>query len=351
MWPVGSRELCRPRTEVEGKLVTESDLSLRAPAQVAAVLVDELTVQRGAHLGSEQAFLFGLPVSLVEPRRAFLEVAVEFPSVPSPPHGTGRASRFEYPGNRAAGSAGTVRAGVALAANIRTGEDMSGPALVATGRERSAQGKGSAAVSEPERYTLQAPGAVLCYDVRDNGGAGHPVLLLIGCPMGASGFAALAGQFADRTVVTYDPRGSERSQRTDGQPPGSVPDEHAEDLRRLIQALDAGQADVFGSSGGAVNGLALVARHPGLIRTLVAHEPPAAQELPDREAVLAVCASIRETYQRSSFGRRWPSSSRWPATRARSRPALPGSPPRIPPHSGCLPATTALATTRCSDRT
>src|SRR5580698_11008853 len=39
MWPVGSRELCRPRTEVEGKLVTESDLSLRAPAQVAAVLV------------------------------------------------------------------------------------------------------------------------------------------------------------------------------------------------------------------------------------------------------------------------------------------------------------------------
>src|SRR5271170_4667239 len=38
MWPVGSRELCRPRTEAEGKLVTESDLSLRAPAQVAADL-------------------------------------------------------------------------------------------------------------------------------------------------------------------------------------------------------------------------------------------------------------------------------------------------------------------------
>ena len=32
MWPVGSRELCRPRTEVEGKLVAESDLSRRAPA-------------------------------------------------------------------------------------------------------------------------------------------------------------------------------------------------------------------------------------------------------------------------------------------------------------------------------
>jgi hypothetical protein len=36
MWPVGSCELYRPRTEAEGKLVTDNDLSLRAPAQVAA---------------------------------------------------------------------------------------------------------------------------------------------------------------------------------------------------------------------------------------------------------------------------------------------------------------------------
>ncbi len=144
-------------------------------------------------------------------------------------------------------------------------------------------------MSEPKTYTLEVPGAVLHYDVRDNGGAGHPVLLLVGAPMGASGFAALAGQFADRMVVTYDP-------------PGSVPGEHAEDLRALIQVLGAGPADVFGSSGGAVNALALVAGHPGLVGTLVAHEPPAAQELPDRETVLAVCADIRETYQRSGFG-------------------------------------------------
>jgi pimeloyl-ACP methyl ester carboxylesterase len=157
-------------------------------------------------------------------------------------------------------------------------------------------------MSEPKTYTLEAPGAVLHYDVWDNGGGGHPVLLLIGSPMGASGFAALAEQFADRTVVTYDPRGTERSQRTDGEPPGSTPGEHAEDLRALIQAVDAGPADVFGSSGGAVNALALVARHPRLIGTLVAHEPPAAQELPDREPVLAACADIRETYQRSGFG-------------------------------------------------
>jgi pimeloyl-ACP methyl ester carboxylesterase len=157
-------------------------------------------------------------------------------------------------------------------------------------------------MSEPKTYTLDVPGAVLHYDVRDNDGARHPALLLVGAPMGASGFAPLAEQFDDRMVVTYDPRGSERSQRTDGEPPGSTPGEHAEDLSLLIQALDAGPADVFGSSGGAVNALALVAAHPPLVSTLVAHEPPAGQELPDREAVLAACADIRETYQRSGFG-------------------------------------------------
>jgi len=157
-------------------------------------------------------------------------------------------------------------------------------------------------MTEPKTYTLEAPGVVLHYDVRNNGGAGHSVLLLIGSPMGASGFAALAEQFTDRTVVTYDPRGTERSQRTDGEPPGSVPGEHAEDLHRLIQALHAGPADLFGSSGGAINALALVARHPRLVGTVVAHEPPAAQELPDRGSVLAACTDIRETYQRSGYG-------------------------------------------------
>jgi pimeloyl-ACP methyl ester carboxylesterase len=60
--------------------------------------------------------------------------------------------------------------------------------------------------------------------------------------------------------------------------------------------------DIFASSGGAVNGLALVAKHPEQVRTLVAHEPPASQELPDREPVLAACADIRETYYRVGFG-------------------------------------------------
>jgi len=142
---------------------------------------------------------------------------------------------------------------------------------------------------------------VLSYDVRANDASTEPTLLVIGSPMGAAGFVTLAGHFTDRTVVTYDPRSAGRSQRTDGALE-TTPDEHADDLHRLISALDAGPVDIFASSGGAVNALALVAKHPEQVRTLVAHEPPASQELPDREAILAACADIRATYQRSGFG-------------------------------------------------
>jgi hypothetical protein len=51
-----------------------------------------------------------------------------------------------------------------------------------------------------------------------------------------------------------------------------------------------------------VNALALVAKHPEQVRTLVAHEPPAAQMLPDRQLALAACEDIGETYKRSGFG-------------------------------------------------
>ena len=156
-------------------------------------------------------------------------------------------------------------------------------------------------MTEPKTGTLDVPGAVLHYDIRSGDPATHPVLLLIGSPMGAEGFGTLAGQFADRTVVTYDPRSSGRSQRTDGALQ-TTPDEHADDLHRLISALDAGPVDIFASSGGAVNALALVAAHPEQVRTLVAHEPPAFQELPDRENALAACADIHATYQISGFG-------------------------------------------------
>ena len=155
--------------------------------------------------------------------------------------------------------------------------------------------------THPTTHTLNVPGATLTYDIRPNDTSTEPILLLIGSPMGAAGFGTLSSHFSDRTVVTYDPRGSERSEKADPASP-STPEEHADDLHRLIQALDAGPVDLFASSGGAVNALALVERHPEQVRTLVAHEPPLSQVLPDRDAALAAARDIHETYKRSGFG-------------------------------------------------
>lgn len=156
-------------------------------------------------------------------------------------------------------------------------------------------------MTEPETRTLEAPGAVLRYDVRYAEGSDHPVLLIIGSPMGAEGFEALAARFTDRTVVTYDPRGAGRSPRTDGADRTEVT-EHADDLHRIIAALDAGPVDVFASSGGAVNALALTAKYPEQVRVLVAHEPPAFRALPDSGPLLAVAEDLHETYLKSGFG-------------------------------------------------
>ena len=148
--------------------------------------------------------------------------------------------------------------------------------------------------------TLEVPGATLTYDVRRNESSTEPPLFLIGSPMGAAGFGSLIEHFPDRTIVTYDPRGSERSTKPD-MTSESTPDEHADDLHRIIAEV-GGPVDLFASSGGATNALALVAKHPGDVRTLVAHEPPVATVLPDRENAVAAARAVHDTYQRSGFG-------------------------------------------------
>jgi pimeloyl-ACP methyl ester carboxylesterase len=155
-------------------------------------------------------------------------------------------------------------------------------------------------MTEPTTHTLEAPGATLTYDIRTTDSAAPP-LVLIGSPMGAGGFVTLASHFPDRTIVTYDPRGVERSVKA-GPATQSTPEQHADDLHRIIDELGGGPVDLFASSGGAVNALALVAAHPEQVRTLVAHEPPLASILPDREGAMAVTQAIGDTYQRSGFG-------------------------------------------------
>jgi pimeloyl-ACP methyl ester carboxylesterase len=160
-------------------------------------------------------------------------------------------------------------------------------------------------MNEPTTHTIDAHGATITYDVREAEGDGDstsPPLLMIGSPMAAGGFDSLAKYFSDRKVVTYDPRGcSERSVLTNGATQ-TTPDDHAEDLHLVIAAAGDGPVDIFASSGGAMNALALVARHPEDVRTLVAHEPPAAQVLPDREAALAAAAGLHEIYERDGIG-------------------------------------------------
>ena len=148
---------------------------------------------------------------------------------------------------------------------------------------------------------IEAPGATVTYDVHAGDSPDATPLFLIGSPMAAPGFVTLASHFTDRTVIAYDPRGSERSQLTEPTSP-PTPEQHADDLHQIIEEIGAGPVDMFASSGGAVNALALVARHPEDVGRLVAHEPPLPRILPDREAALAAARAVHETYMRSGWG-------------------------------------------------
>ena len=140
--------------------------------------------------------------------------------------------------------------------------------------------------------TLEAPGATLHFQVRGHG----PLLALHAAPMDADAFAPLAELLADEyTVVTGDPRGIRRSV-VDHPDRDVTPDERADDLAALLSHLDLGPARVFGSSGGAVSALSLLQRHRDLVHTVIAHEPPLAELLPDRDEILRETAEMVATY-------------------------------------------------------
>jgi pimeloyl-ACP methyl ester carboxylesterase len=147
--------------------------------------------------------------------------------------------------------------------------------------------------------TLDVPGAHLCYEVR---GSGPALLLIPGGPADAAGFERVASLLAsDYSVITYDPRGLSRSSVHDPEQDISVTVQ-ADDAHRLLEAVTSEPAYVFGSSGGAITGLALVARYPAQIRTLIAHEPPVIELLPDRDVVVAQNQEVYRTYLRQGAG-------------------------------------------------
>src|SRR5438270_3901076 len=149
--------------------------------------------------------------------------------------------------------------------------------------------------------SLSVPGARLHYEIRGSG----PLVLVIGSPMASAEFAPMADALAgDHTVVTYDPRGYANSPVDDPNAPSAV-EQRADDVKAILDDLGAESADLFGTSGGAVTGLALVARDPGRVRTLVAHEPPLLALLPDAAEQLANADAILDTFHRDGFGAAW----------------------------------------------
>ena len=152
-------------------------------------------------------------------------------------------------------------------------------------------------------HMLDVPGATVAYDVHGPlpPEDGRPPLMLIGQPMDASGFGALTSHFPDRTVVTYDPRGLGRSTRSDGRTDND-PEQQAADVHAVIAALGAGPVELFASSGGAVTAFALVTAHPDDVVTLVAHEPPLIDMLPDAEQARAAQQATQAIYHEKGWG-------------------------------------------------
>ena len=156
--------------------------------------------------------------------------------------------------------------------------------------------------------TVAVPGAVLSYTVIGDladATADSPPLVLGGSPMDSTGFESLVAGLetggAGRVIVLTDPRNVGRSTRDDDTA-AVTPEQHAEDLHALVEALGVGPVDFFATSGGAVNSLFLVAAHPDDVRLLVAHEPPMAPLLPDGAAIGRACDDLVAAYDADGIG-------------------------------------------------
>jgi pimeloyl-ACP methyl ester carboxylesterase len=147
---------------------------------------------------------------------------------------------------------------------------------------------------ELETRTVKVPGSTLYVEVR---GAGPVLLCITGGPTDAGMFTELGGWLADRyTVVSYDQRGHSRSP-LDGEAEDIPVALHADDAAAVLAAVGDEPAYVYGNSGGATIGLDLVSRRSELVRTLVAHEPPLFELLPDVDRWRSAFAEITETYR------------------------------------------------------
>jgi pimeloyl-ACP methyl ester carboxylesterase len=146
--------------------------------------------------------------------------------------------------------------------------------------------------------TQPVPGATLYYKLR---GVGPLLLILQGGDGTADSSDALADRLVDYyTVLTYDRRGLSRSTIVEGTTPPNI-QTHGDDAHQLLKGLTSELALVLGNSIGAVIGLDLASRYPWQVHTLIVHEPPALDLLPDdeRAAVVLSQKQIEETRRNS----------------------------------------------------
>jgi pimeloyl-ACP methyl ester carboxylesterase len=172
------------------------------------------------------------------------------------------------------------------------------PATLVVRCEDGSRARGETRVSATgesvETMTLSVPRATLYIETRGSG----PILLLVtGGPTDAGMFTDLAGRLSDRyTVVSYDQRGHSRSTLDGGLQDIPVA-LHADDAAAVLANAGTQRAYVYGNSGGATIGLDLAARYPGAVGTLVAHEPPLVELVPDAETWRSTFREIDEIYR------------------------------------------------------
>lgn len=129
-------------------------------------------------------------------------------------------------------------------------------------------------------------------------GSGPPLVLIPGGGGDAGMYedvVPVVGEY--RTVITFDRRGNSRSPLTSPDAPVDAASQ-ADDVIALLDRLEVPGAAVFGSSGGAIIALDLVARHPDRLTCVVAHEPPLVTVLepdsPERRALEEIDRLSRE---------------------------------------------------------
>lgn len=118
--------------------------------------------------------------------------------------------------------------------------------------------------------TAQVNGVRLFYELQGTGAV--PLVLVHGSWNSHHAWDLVVPRLVEAfRVLTYDRRGHSQSERPTGQ--GSVREDVA-DLAALLEHVEFVPAWVVANSFGASIALRLAGEHPGLLRGLIAHEPP-----------------------------------------------------------------------------